>query len=719
MTKISYTAVVLDKKSLGILAQKFAKFNPVGWNWVPHHMTITLGELEPELREKLIGTTQTLNIVALGKNDMAMAVKVSGCYSTNAIPHITLSVNQAEGGKPSMSNKIETWDELPDITKNIKLTGVVMEIPYEPINENKKMTESISDIRNLPFLTDVAQAGGKIYQVGGAVRDKYIGKVSKDLDIVITGIPQENLKAILSKYGKADLVGDSFGVIKFTPPGGEEIDIAIPRTEKKIGAGYKGFDVNADHTLPIETDLERRDFTMNSIAKNLNGKILDPYKGIEDIKNKIIRLTNPVAFSEDPLRMLRAVQFAARFRFTIEPNTFKMIQENAHKIKEIPMERILTELNKIVEKGNPVIGAQLLITTGLFEHIFGNKFIGNLKPFGFVKKMSELIFWLVQGFTPKPSEFYKKMMKGDIPTTAEIKALEVVMSNPVRTELQDKWAVFEVNRIAPSMLTSYFIMNELDNVIYDFKEKYPISYKELAVNGNDLIALGFKDQLIGINLKKAMDAVYSDTIPNNKEAILKYITNTLNENVIMTKDTLIESITEQTVHFFDFDGTLMNSPLPEEGKLIYKQVTGKEYPHLGWWGRPESLDMDVFDIGTKLHVETIYRKVMSSPNDHAVLLTNRQLKLGGLVKKILDSHNMTFEHYSYKSDNDEKGDRILKIMKQYYPNVKNIVFYDDDQKHLDNAEMVLAGTEYKLRTAKISSDLDYLTQNDEITRSIN
>jgi hypothetical protein len=297
----------------------------------------------------------------------------------------------------------------------------------------------------------------------------------------------------------------------------------IKPTKIKNLAGYKGFQVDADHTLPIEKDLERRDFTMNSIAKDLDGNILDPHNGIEDIKNKVIRLTNPIAFSEDPLRMLRAIQFAARFGFKIDPETFKMIQTNAPKIKEITWERILVELQKIVDKGQPVIGAQLLISSNLFENIFDNKFIGTLKPFGFVKKMSEFVYWLIQGFVPKPSEFYKKVMKGDIKTTAEIKALEMVMGQPVRTNLEDKWMVFNVNKTAPSMLDSYFIMNELDNVIFDFTNKYPISYKQLAINGTDLEGLGFKNEKVGLGLKLAMDAVYSDTVANDKSQLLQYV----------------------------------------------------------------------------------------------------------------------------------------------------------------------------------------------------
>jgi tRNA nucleotidyltransferase/poly(A) polymerase len=389
--------------------------------------------------------------------------------------------------------------------------------------------QHLKDI-GLPFLNDIKNINGNIYLVGGIVRDFFLNKPSKDLDIVITNVDPNTLKKILTKYGKIDIVGESFGVIKFKQFNtSEEIDIALPRKEMSNGqGGYKGFDVNVDHNLSIDTDLGRRDTKFNSMAYDLiNHKLIDPFNGLNDIITKKISATNPNVFFDDPLRSLRIIAQASRFTFTIEGNTFKMIQDNASSIAEISKERILIEFDKIVHKGDPKIGAQLLVESNLYEHIFGTKFTGEYEPFGFVKKMSEMIFWLIQGFAPKPSEFYKKMMKGDIPTTAEIKALEVVMSNPVRTEFQDKWAVFEVNRIAPSMLTSYFIMNELDNVIYDFREKYPISYKELAVNGNDLMALGFKDQEIGFNLKKTMDAIYSDTIQNNRDEILKYITKTL------------------------------------------------------------------------------------------------------------------------------------------------------------------------------------------------
>src|SRR5690606_8675300 len=145
---------------------------------------------------------------------------------------------------------------------------------------------------------------------------------------------------------------------KFKPHGSvEDIDIAIPRTERATGeGGHKGFEVSSDHNLPIEKDLERRDFTINAIAKDINGNVIDPFGGQRDLKEKIIRVVNPQAFSDDPLRMLRAVQFAARFGFPIEPKTEQLIKANAHRIREIAAERILIELEKIVKKGDVLYG---------------------------------------------------------------------------------------------------------------------------------------------------------------------------------------------------------------------------------------------------------------------------------------------------------------------------------------------------------------------------
>lgn len=168
---------------------------------------------------------------------------------------------------------------------------------------------------------------------------------------------------------------------------------------------------------------------------------------------------------------------------------------------------------------------------------------------------------------------------------------------------------------------------------------------------------------------------------------------------------------EKEVHFFDMDGTLLFSPLPDPGKDIYAQKKGKPFPHIGWWSKPESLDQEIFDIPTKPEIDAIYREVHKDENKHAILLTNRIFRLENEAKKVLHSHGMYFEHYSFKNNNHEKGQRILAIMTKYYPDVKNIVFYDDDQKHLDNAIEVLGHLDFNLKLVKVSSDLDYLNQN--------
>jgi hypothetical protein len=522
MQKVSYTAVVLDSNSRERLRQEFYSRDgaiPDGWEWISHHMTIKMGALTEPMRSELVGKEARLVIKTLGVDNMVMAVGVSGFYSENKQPHVTLGVNRVEGGKPHMSNNISDWKPYET---DFVLTGVVKEIGYP--DEKKSLTEGY-DVKKLSFYDDITNLGGKIYQVGGAVRDLYLGKQSKDLDILITGIPSDKLNDILKKYGKVDMVGASFGVIKFTPPGGEEIDIALPRTEKKVSAGYQGFDVNADHTLPIEKDLERRDFTINSIAKDSEGNIIDPFGGVKDLDAKVIRVTNPEAFGDDPLRMLRSVQFASRFDFTIEPKTFDLIKKNAENISEISKERILIEFDKIVYKGNPHVGAVLLVDSGLYRGIFGTGFVGDYEPFDYVTRMSEFVFWLIKGIVDQPDQYFKTTMKGDDKITKEIAALSYLYSNlPGDDVIKQRWVYFHLNKLAPSIFFSKFVQSHLNDVMDNFMtNKYPASIAKLAINGNELMGLGYKGQAVGKALMDIIGAIYSDEITNNKTDIIKYL----------------------------------------------------------------------------------------------------------------------------------------------------------------------------------------------------
>ncbi|MEA1979389.1 MAG: HD domain-containing protein [candidate division Zixibacteria bacterium] len=217
---------------------------------------------------------------------------------------------------------------------------------------------------------------GKIYEVGGTVRDKYMDRtpVSKDYDYLVTGISYEKLTNILKEYGKLNLVGQSFGVIKFTQfidgkP--HTFDIALPRTEYSIGSGHKEFDVVFNPSISVEEDLRRRDFTVNAMALDLSGGVLiDPLGGINDLNKKSIKIVYPDSFKDDPLRMLRAVQFVARFGFEIEADTFESMKTYASLITTVSPERIAEELNKLLELSDkPSIGFRLMEKSGLLNEI--------------------------------------------------------------------------------------------------------------------------------------------------------------------------------------------------------------------------------------------------------------------------------------------------------------------------------------------------------------
>lgn len=219
---------------------------------------------------------------------------------------------------------------------------------------------------------------GRIYEVGGCVRDSLLHRDfdPKDRDYLVCGIALPRLQKILHRHGRVDTVGKSFGVIKFTPfvdPGQktETFDISLPRSEKSTGVGHTDFEVDFDPSLPVDRDLARRDFSINAIALDLeDGSLVDPFDGRADLEKRLIRMVSPQSFTEDPLRMLRAVQFAARLDFDIEPETYRALVDNVDLIATVSKERIAEELNKmLVRAEKPSIGLKLMRETGLMKHI--------------------------------------------------------------------------------------------------------------------------------------------------------------------------------------------------------------------------------------------------------------------------------------------------------------------------------------------------------------
>lgn len=220
-----------------------------------------------------------------------------------------------------------------------------------------------------------------VYLVGGAVRDAAFGRNDqKDYDFVIRNIPAETLEKFLSQRGSVDFVGRTFGVFKFSPnnwPYTEAIDIALPRTDHAFGTGgYKAVTVESRETLPIESDLERRDFTMNAMAWDVQAaSLIDPFCGLADIRDGILRAVGDpkVRFREDYSRMLRALRFTCQFNLKFDPTTWGALLEFMPHLNDavdgertVPYEIISKELIKTFV-ADPVRAFDLYDTSSAFS----------------------------------------------------------------------------------------------------------------------------------------------------------------------------------------------------------------------------------------------------------------------------------------------------------------------------------------------------------------
>jgi len=206
--------------------------------------------------------------------------------------------------------------------------------------------------------------GARPFIVGGYVRDHFLGRESKDIDIEVYGISSLNkLKTALQSLAPVHEVGKSFGVLKINLDG-YDLDISLPRTEIKTAKGHKGFHIQTNGHLDFNTAAKRRDFTMNAIGYDIKTDFfIDPHGGREDIKKGLIRHVDDDSFIEDPLRVLRAVQFAARFNFTLDTNTLKLCQTmvRTNMLDELPKERVFKEYKKLLLKAHkPSLGFMLL-----------------------------------------------------------------------------------------------------------------------------------------------------------------------------------------------------------------------------------------------------------------------------------------------------------------------------------------------------------------------
>ncbi|KAB2660864.1 MAG: polynucleotide adenylyltransferase [Verrucomicrobia bacterium] len=207
------------------------------------------------------------------------------------------------------------------------------------------------------------------YLVGGCVRDWIIGRPCGDFDIEVYGLGYDELVRVLARHGRADLVGSSFGVVKFNAGDGHFHDFSLPRRDSKVGRGHRGFAVELDRTLGPEEASSRRDFTVNSLMFHVRtGRLLDFHGGERDLRAGVLRHTGP-AFVEDPLRVLRGMQFCSRLRLSAAPETLALCRSMAGLHGELPVERIRDEWTKwATREGCPSLGLGFLADSGWLVH---------------------------------------------------------------------------------------------------------------------------------------------------------------------------------------------------------------------------------------------------------------------------------------------------------------------------------------------------------------
>lgn len=216
----------------------------------------------------------------------------------------------------------------------------------------------------------LSHAGGRVFIVGGAVRDTVLGKTPKDIDLMVTGLEKRNIEQTLKALpGYATFAGKNFGVYHYHYDD-STVEIAMPRTETSTGPGHQDFDINADASLSPQEDLGRRDFTANALAFDIaSGELIDPYNGLQDIQDGKLRLIAPQSFHDDSLRIVRALVAYSVHGLQPDEFTLEQMTENAAKIRALPAERIQQELDKLMSGSNPAGAVLIAYETGVLQYI--------------------------------------------------------------------------------------------------------------------------------------------------------------------------------------------------------------------------------------------------------------------------------------------------------------------------------------------------------------
>jgi tRNA nucleotidyltransferase (CCA-adding enzyme) len=425
--------------------------------------------------------------------------------------------------------------------------------------------------------------GGTTYYVGGYVRNELLGIPSKDIDLVVTNVSQTTLESFLNKhYPNSKLCGKSFGVYKLNIDN-IDIDLALPRTEVSTGDDHRDFKVEISTML--EHDLYRRDFKVNAIAKHvLKGHLIDPFNGLRDIRNGYLSSVHKNSIQEDYLRALRAIQFSARFGFKLTKPLIKDIHDNLNLIHTISRERIRMELNKLVVAPNIIQGFQYMKFTGLLRMILPELLVNDTNTFNFMyhpyntymhtlhslqsytndHAQPDLEICLALLFhdigkhnvvskdkygvyhnyrheviSTELAESIMTRLKYDNKTINNVK---VLVSNHMHCEVNKKKMCKFFNKYGSGLVDKLIKVWYYDNSscydvmsIHDLSnyqrmwqeivdEQPPYQLKDLAINGYDVMDLGYIGKQIGDVLDTAMELVLEDPDRNEREWLLNYFT---------------------------------------------------------------------------------------------------------------------------------------------------------------------------------------------------
>lgn len=242
-----------------------------------------------------------------------------------------------------------------------------MSIEQDDHDTIRSVDEALPDVVRLALA--VRKAGGRALLVGGWVRDRALGIQSKDLDVEVHSLDEDRLAEILRRMGRVNVVGRSFGVYKLTV-GAHTLDVSLPRRDSKVGPGHRGIAISGDPHMGIVEAARRRDLTVNAMLYDpLTGETLDPHGGLVDLAARRLREVDPTTFLEDPLRALRAVQFAARFEFTMTESLRALCR--VAPLMELPAERVVWEIEKLLLKApRPSDGLKLLVELDLLPQVF-------------------------------------------------------------------------------------------------------------------------------------------------------------------------------------------------------------------------------------------------------------------------------------------------------------------------------------------------------------